>query len=137
MILSSRPSEGHPRHCSWCGADLKTETPAAPGETPPCPRCGNHLWFTWEDTGEVLAIKPTGRKMELPTIAGPVVPVPKPVVIDLSEVSTIVSADLARLLKLKMQLAESGGKLTLRNIQPGLLKVFRTARLDSVFTIGE
>ncbi len=136
MNLSIRPGEGHPRHCSWCGSDLKTEPTAAPGETP-CSRCGNHLWFTWENAADVLVIKPVGPKLELPSESGPHVPVVKPVVVDFGNVSQLVSADLARLLKLKMQLATTGGRMTLRDVQPSLMKVFRFARLDSIFVIEE
>ena len=132
-----RTPERRPKPCHWCGFDLKNESPVADEGEPPCPRCGHRAAFTWETEGEILVIKPTGPTLGLPLSPGPVGPTPARVAVDLGAAPVLVSSDLARLLKLKMQLLTAGGKLTLRNAQPAARKVFRMARLDTTFEFEE
>jgi anti-anti-sigma factor len=137
MVISSRTPEGHPHHCPVCGSHLKVE-PSDPAGDAPCSNCGHLLWFPSEDLGAFRVVTPTGDNFqlsELQWLDGAFAPVGERIVLDLSDVRYLSSADLGKLTKLRRRLGASRGKLRLRNLHPDLREVFRISRLDEVFEI--
>ena len=136
MEISSGTPEVQPQRCKVCGSEVKLE-PSDPAADAPCPRCGHLLWFTWEGLGDADVIKPTedlltreGLDAFLDSVAM------KPgvhLILDLSEVDYFASAALARLVGLKKRVKSVGGQFTIRNVNPGLLEIFRVTRLEHVF----
>jgi anti-sigma B factor antagonist len=140
MVIASRAPERRPNLCPVCGSAIKIE-PSDPTGDAPCPECGHLLWFTWEDAGDTVVIKPTGsilRSEDLDTL------IEKSsekrwvrLVLDLSAVHYLSSAALAKLINLKKKLVGERGKLKIENVHPDLLEVFRITGLDKVFDIEE
>jgi anti-anti-sigma factor len=124
-------------HCAVCGSHLKVE-PSDPAGDSPCPNCGHLLWFPSENPGAFRVITPTGDIFELSELEWldrAFAPVGERIVLDLSEVRSLSSAELGKLTKLRRRLEASRGKLRLRNVLPDLREVFRISRLDEVFEI--
>ncbi len=61
-VISSRTPEGSPNLCPVCGSRIKIE-PSDPAGDAPCPTCGHLLWFTWENSGDAVVIKPTSAEL--------------------------------------------------------------------------
>lgn len=139
MVISSRTPEGSPNLCPVCGVDIRIEPSTPPGDAP-CPACGHLLWFTWEDSGETIIIKPTcvilrSEDLDTPTKRLSVQPGVQ-LVLDLGNVQFMSSAALAKLINLKRKAIGARGRLRLENLHPDVLEVFRIIRLDQVFEIG-
>ena len=58
-------------------------------------------------------------------------------VVDFSELSYISSAGLGLLFATQKRLVDSGGALTLANLNPHIREVFRIAGFDNIFEIDE
>jgi anti-anti-sigma factor len=114
--------------------------PSDPAGDAPCPDCGHLLWFTWERTGAAEVIKPicsTLQAENLDTLMGKWSEKPGVrLVFDLSGVPYMSSAALVKLINFRRKVVGTGGKLTVENVHPDLLEVFRLTRLDRVFEIG-
>jgi anti-sigma B factor antagonist len=138
MVISSRTPEGSPNRCPVCGAAIPIE-PSDPGGDAPCPRCGHLLWFTWEDMGDAIVITPTGAVLaseELDTlIENALENRGAHLVLDFGNVQFLPSAALGKLINLKMKYGGVKGRLTIENLHPDLLEVFRITRLDQVFDV--
>jgi hypothetical protein len=142
-MISSRTPEGWPKHCPVCGRDIRIEPSTPPGDAP-CPNCGLLLWFDGWDVRETRVFKPTGQGSIFDVVGlsrlvtGPFY---KPlqtgerIVLDLSEVRTLSSSDLAKLAKLRGRLVAYRGKLTLRNLRPDLANALVSSEVDPGFEI--
>jgi anti-sigma B factor antagonist len=139
MVISSRTPEGQPNRCPVCGSASKIE-PSDPAGDAPCPACGHLLWFTWAATGTAEVIKPTCSILRPEDLDMLLARWPEKrgvrLTLDLSAVPYLSSAALAKLISLKKKVVGVSGKLTLENLHPDLLEVFRLTRLDQVFDIG-
>lgn len=56
-------------------------------------------------------------------------------VLNFSEVEFLSSSFLGTLVKMHKSMQEKGGTLTLLNIDPRIMKVFKITQLDKIFTI--
>ena len=139
MVISSRTPEGTPNLCPVCGSAIKIE-PSDPAGEAPCPVCGHRLWFTWEDAGDAVVIKPTCSILQSEDLDTLIDKASEKqgvrLVFDLSNVQYCSSAALGKLIRLKKKIAGVGGKMTIANLHPDLLEVLRITRLDQVFDIG-
>jgi anti-sigma B factor antagonist len=139
MVISSRTPEGRPNRCPVCGSDVRIE-PSDPAGEAPCPDCGHLLWFTWEDAGDTVVLKPTCsilRSEDLDTlIDNSSEKRGVRLVLDLGSVQHLESAALASLINLKKKVMGVSGKLRIENLHPDVHEVFRITRLDRVFDIG-
>jgi anti-anti-sigma factor len=142
MVESSRTPDGIQNLCPACGSAIMIEPSVRAGDVP-CPHCGHGLWFTlaWEDAGSTAVIKPTcvdlrAEDLELLIARSSEMPLRMRLVLDLSDVQYMPSAAIASLLTFKKKLAARSGTLTLENLHPSLLEVFRITRLDRVFDIA-
>ena len=136
MVISSRTPEGRPNQCPVCGSANKIE-PSDPTGDAPCPNCGHLLWFTWDDTGDVVVIKPTCailRSEDLDTFTDKASEKSGvQLVLDLCDVEYVSSAALGKLINLKRKLVGVRGRLKIENLHPDVFEVFRITRLDRVF----
>jgi anti-sigma B factor antagonist len=139
MVISSRTPEGRPNLCPVCGSAIKIE-PSDPAGDAPCPNCGHLLWFTWDDAGSIVVIKPTRsilRSEDLDTLTDKASEKRgAQLVLDLGNVQSLSSAALGKLIDLKKKVVGVRGRLRIENLHPDLLDVFRITRLDQVFDIG-
>jgi anti-anti-sigma factor len=140
MIISSRTPEGRSNHCAVCNTDLVIDPSHHPGDAP-CPRCGHLLWFTCQTLGDTRIIKLTGDLTDTDwldrLVASIAIPDRVRLVIDLDDIAYLSSDSLARFINLKRKVTVAQGKLTLRNVAPGLREVFRITRLDQVLEIED
>ncbi|MHB1558571.1 MAG: STAS domain-containing protein [Isosphaeraceae bacterium] len=138
MVISSRTPEGRPNRCPVCGSEVAIE-PSDPAADAPCPRCGHLLWFTREDLGDALVIRPTEDRLDAEAIGRLIdTTAMRPVtrlVIDCGGIQYLASSDLGKLINLKKRLSPGGARLILRNVHPDLADVFRITRLDQVFQV--
>ena len=139
MVISSRTPEGRPDRCPVCGSAIEIE-PSDPAGDAPCPNCGHLLWFTWDDAGAIVVIKPTcaiHRSEGLDTLTdraserwgGQLV-------LDLGDVQYLSNTALGKLINLKKKVMGVRGRLRIENLHPDLLDIFRITHLDQVFDIG-
>jgi len=139
MVISSRTPEGRPNRCPVCGSAITIE-PSEPAGDAPCPHCGHLLWFTWDDTGDIIVIKPTCailRSEDLDTLTDRASEKPGvQLVLDLGDVQYLSSTALGKLINLKKKVMGVGGRLRIENPHSDLLEVFRITRFDQVFDIG-
>ena len=139
MVISSRTPEGRPNLCPVCGSAIKIE-PSDPAGDAPCPNCAHLLWFTWDDAGDIVVIKPTRsilRSEDLDTLTDKASEKHgAQLVLDLGNVQSLSSAALGKLIDLKKKVVGVRGRLRIENLHPDLLDVFRITRLDQVFDIG-
>lgn len=138
MIISSRTPEGRPNLCPVCGAAIEVE-PSDPAGDAPCPHCGNLLWFTWDEFGDVITIKPkhnTLRSDHLDTLTDKALEkAGVQLVLDLCNVEYLSSTELGSLINLKKKVRGLKGRLRIENLRPELLEIFQITRLDQVFDI--
>jgi anti-anti-sigma factor len=138
MVISTRTPEGQPGRCPICGAVLKVEPSDPPGDAP-CPCCGHLVWFTVDESADILVIQLTGEFVEPVMLAELVASLDdgtaRRIVFDLGRVKYLESAALGVLIDLKKRIRKRGEELTLRGLRPDLLEVFRITRLDHVFRI--
>ena len=139
MVISSRTPEGRPNLCPVCGSAIKIE-PSEPAGDAPCPHCGHLLWFTWDDAGDIIVIKPTGailRSEDLDTLTDRASEKRGvQLVLDLGDVQYLSSTALGKLIKLKKKVMGVRGRLRIENLHSDLREVFRITRIDQVFDIG-
>jgi HptB-dependent secretion and biofilm anti anti-sigma factor len=139
MVISSRTPEGSPGQCPICGAFITVE-PSDPAGDAPCPSCGHLLWFTWQDAGDVVFIKPSGSVLRSEAVDTLIVRASERhgvrFVLDLGDVLYFSSAALGKLINLKKQVVGARGHLKIENLSADLVEVFRITRLDQVFEIG-
>lgn len=138
MVISSTTAEGQPNRCPACRSEVPIELSDATVDAP-CARCGHLMWFTWENLGDVDVIKPTANVLTSEALDAFLDSVAiRPgiqLVLDLAEVNYFASAALARLVALKKRVIGVGGIFTIRHVNPELMAIFRTTRLDHVFNI--
>lgn len=138
MVTSSRTHEGRNNRCPVCGSEVVIE-PSNPAADAPCPRCGHLLWFTHEDLGDALVIRPTEGRLDAESIGRLIdTTAMRPatrLVIDCGGVPYLASSDLGSLINLKKRLGAGGVRLVLRHVHPDLADVFRITRFDQVFQL--
>jgi anti-anti-sigma factor len=137
VVLSSPTPERRSNRCPVCGAPTE---PSVPAGDAPCSQCGYLVWFTWEEAGDTVTIKPT-RSTVRPEDLDPVFNSALNrqsghIVMDMSDVRYLSSAALGKLINFKKKLGYTQRKLELRNLQPDLLEVLRITRLDRLLDLG-
>ena len=140
MIISSRTPEGTPNRCPVCNNDLKIE-PSSPAGDAPCPYCGHLLWFSPENAGDVQVIKPAGN-LDCPESLDRFVESVElrpgiQLILDFSDVQSISSAALGKLITLDKKVKAHGGTLRLSNIRPEIYEVFAITKLNKLFDIRD
>ena len=140
MVISSRTPEGKPNLCPVCGSGIKIE-PSDPAGDAPCPKCGNLLWFAWDDSADIVVIRPTCAVLRSEDLDSLTEEASEKrgvqFVLDLCEVQYLSSTALGKLLNLKNEIMGVRGRLRIENLNGDLLEVFRITRLDQVFDIGQ
>ncbi len=138
MVISSRTPEGRPSRCPVCGSVIAVE-PSDPAGDAPCPRCGHLLWFTCEDLGNAVVIRPMESRLDPESISRLIDTAEKGtvtrLVIDCGGIPYLASSDLGGLINLKKRLGAGGVRLVLRHVHPDLAEIFRITRLDQVFQL--
>lgn len=138
MVISSRTPEGRPNRCPVCGSEVVIE-PSDPAGDAPCPRCGHLLWFTREDAGDTLVIRPAESRLDAESLGRLIdTTAMRPatrLVIDCDGIPHLASSDLGSLINLKKRLGAGGVRLVLRHVHPDLAEIFRITRLDRAFQL--
>lgn len=128
--------------CPVCGRALNYE-PSAPRFDAPCPGCGCHIWCrrrvsSGETVFEVLPHRTPEPWDVQQIVEGLIRRGTAPcVVVDLSQLDSVDSSFVARLVSMNKQIRSSGGRLILCGLSPVVREVFEHLRLDKAFEIRD
>jgi anti-anti-sigma factor len=137
-MVNSSISEDQPNRCPVCGNSPKNEGCDSAGDAT-CPRCGQVLWSTYEDLGDVRVIRPAGEVLSAECLGrlcnSVTLPQGAQLVLDLSNVRYSSAAALSKLVFLYRRVGTAGGTLRIRSLHPGLAELLRVCRLDQVIEV--
>ena len=130
-MISSRTPEGWSARCDVCGQAVRLDPSHPPGDAP-CPHCGSLCWFEPPDELVLLAddLDEAVSRWEFACR-------PPRVVVDFSEVRFLDSAYLGRLIRLHMQLTQTGGRMRIEGLSDDLRRVFDLTKLNDLFDADE
>ena len=140
MADASESPRGLPVACPYCGAGSVIDAPGAEEDTP-CTGCGRLLWFVRRpnDDVAVLVFLPglISGSESLPRVDEVISAVGNSsrIALDLSRLRVMTSMFLGMLVSLQKSVAGTGGTLRLFGVSPGQREIFRTTKLDALFSI--
>ena len=140
MADASGSAQGLPVTCPYCGAGSTIDLPGAEEDTP-CAGCGRLLWFVRKPKDEVavLIFLPglISGSESLPRVneVTSVMRDASRIALDLSRLRVMTSMFLGMLVSLQKTVAGTGGTLRLFGVSPGQREIFRTTKLDALFSI--
>jgi anti-anti-sigma regulatory factor len=125
-----------------CGSVLPCHPLFLPHDVP-CPHCGAYLWCCQRLHDEAVVLdalsRPSPSPEEIEQLGTTLVASGsgRPIVFNLSELETVTSTFLARLIALSKRLRSAGSRLILCEATPVVSAVLHRFRLDSLFEIVE
>ncbi len=128
--------------CPVCGRALHHE-PALPRFDAPCPGCGCHIWCRRRVVSGDTILDALPQRTPEPWDVQQVVDslirdgAATRVVVDLSQLDTVDSSFVARLVSMNKHIRSTGGRLILCGLSPVVREVFQHLRLDRAFEIRE
>ena len=128
--------------CPVCGQALHHE-PSLPRFDAPCSGCGCHIWcrrrVTSGDTVLVVLPHRTPEPWDVQQVLDGLIRnnAAPHVVVDLSQLDTVDSSFVARLVTMNKHIRSSGGRFVLCGLSPVVREVFEHLRLDKAFEIRE
>ncbi len=127
--------------CPVCGASLPYHPVFLPADEP-CAECREHLWCWKREHNGVVILQPLPERTPTPADVERVVTALQSgkvacIGIDLSELDTVTSAFVARLMVLHKRTRDAGGRLFLFGLNPIVRESLHHLRLDRFFEIVE
>ena len=135
-MISSRTPEGWPNRCAVCGREVRVEPSAVPVRDAVCPHCGSLVRFGKPPELWVPAAVLDREGLDAVLAEWERAGRPGRVVLDFAGVGRLASAAVGRLIRLHQRLRPAGVRLALVHLNPAVIDVLRTARLDDQFEIG-
>jgi anti-anti-sigma factor len=127
-MISSRTPEGWPGRCAVCNRNLNIEPSTFPTRDATCPHCGSLVWF-----GELITIRLSDPNLDGLLEDWEVAGSPKGLLLDCSELDSLSSQALGRLIILHRKVQLTGGHLSLTGLGPAITEMFRITGLDRLF----
>jgi anti-anti-sigma factor len=126
--------------CPVCGRHLIYE-PSVPRFDAPCPGCGCQIWCRRRVSsgGAVLEVLPqrTPEPWDVQQVIESLIRsgAAPSVVVDLSQLDTVDSSFVARLVSMNKHIRSAGGRFILCGLRPVVREVFQHLRLDKAFEV--